>query len=63
VVHLINLKTFVSHLHQLRLLAHEIMHEWKRLNGVMSHGFVRAASPSFKHSVSYKNDFCCFGCV
>jgi len=34
------------------LLAHEIMREWKRLNGVTSHGFVRAASSSFYHSVS-----------
>jgi len=36
--HLISWKTFVSHLHWLRLLAYEIMLEWKRLNGVMSHG-------------------------
>jgi len=34
-VHLISSKTFVSHLHWLRLLAQE---EWKRLNGVTSHG-------------------------
>jgi len=34
---LVSCKTFVSHLHWLRLLAYEIMLEWKRLNGVTSH--------------------------
>jgi len=37
-VHLISWKIFVSHLHWLRLLAYEITLEWKRLNGVTSHG-------------------------
>jgi len=39
---------------RLRLLAHGIMREWKRLNGVTSHGFVRAVSASFYHSVLVK---------
>jgi len=51
-VHLISWKIFVSHLHWLRLLAHEIMRQWKRLNWVTSHRFVRAASSSFYYSVS-----------
>jgi len=51
-IHLISWKILVSHLHWLLLLAHKIMQEWKRLNGVTSHGFVRAASSPFYHSVS-----------
>jgi len=36
-IHLISWKTFVSHLHSLRLLTYEILLEWKRLNGVTPH--------------------------